>query len=130
MAHEQAQELAMENPGNAVVKAMVINTNKACIKLKTAETNTRKVYEEQVQRHNAKKASMHQKFENVFRKNGIKREHYHGGKFKGVNCIRIMEKCNSLFNSNANNGTPGFLELCRLSKCPTMLEDTLVTKCT
>ena len=33
VAHEQAQELAMANLGNAVVRAMVINANKARIKL-------------------------------------------------------------------------------------------------
>jgi hypothetical protein len=38
-----------------------------------------------------------------------------------------MEKCNSLFIGD--DQTPGFLELCRLSKCPTMLKDNLVTKC-
>ena len=129
VALEQAQELARANPTNVVAKRMEQEANKARIKLKAAESKARKVYDEQVQRHNAKKSSLNQKFENVFRKKGVKREHYHGGKFNGVNCIRIMEKCNSLFNGHGDNGTPGFIELCRLSKCPTMLEDTLVTKC-
>jgi hypothetical protein len=101
--------------------------NKARIKLKGAKSKARKVYDEQVQRHNAKKSSLNQNYENVFWKNGVKREHYHGGKFNGVNCIWIMEKCNSLFIGD--DQTPGFLELCRLSKCPTMLEDNLETKC-
>jgi hypothetical protein len=52
--------------------------NMARIKLKGAKSKARKVYDEQVQRHNAKKSSLNQKFENVFWKNGIlKREHYH-----------------------------------------------------
>jgi hypothetical protein len=49
-----------------------------------------------IQTHNAKKTSLTQLFENVYRKNNISREHYHGGKFNGVICIRIMEKASSL----------------------------------
>ena len=101
--------------------------NKTRIKAKQAESKAKEQYDEQVQRHNAKKVSLNQQFESVFRKNGVKREHYHGGKFNGVNCIRIMDKCNALFLGN--NETPGFLQKCLLSKCETTPEATVEFKC-
>ena len=127
VAHEQAIELANETPGNAMAKTMVVEANKARIKLKQAESKVKKIYNEIIQRHNAKKSSLNQKFESVFRKNGVKREHYHGGKFNGVNCIRIMDKCKALFLGN--DGTPGFLQKCLLSKCSTITEATVNSKC-
>jgi len=48
------------------------------------------------QRHNATKSSLCHQFETVYRSNGIKKEHYHGGKFNGVNCIRIIKQSHSL----------------------------------
>ena len=81
-----------------------------------------------MQTHNAKKSSLNQKFENVFRKNGVKREHYHGGKFNGVNCIRVMDKCKPIFMGN-DDVAPGFLQKCLLSKCTTILENDVATKC-
>jgi hypothetical protein len=130
VAHGQAQELARANPTNAEAKAMEAEANKARIKLKGAETKARKVYDEQVQRHNAKKLSLNQKFENVFQKNGVKREHYHGGKFNGVNCICVMENSRAIFMGGVDNTEPpGFLQKCLLSKCTTILEDDVKTKC-
>ena len=74
-----------------VAKAMEEVANKARIKASKDETKAKKLYEEQIQRHNAKKVSLNQQFESVFQRNGVKREHYHRGKFNGVNCIWIME---------------------------------------
>ena len=47
-------------------------------------------------RHNAKKEFPNQQFKIVYRWNGVKREHYHGGKINGGNCIRIMEMAKKL----------------------------------
>jgi hypothetical protein len=127
VAHQQAMELVKANPTSRMAKAMAAEANGARIKLKKAESKAKGVYEELVQRHNAKKSSLNQKFESVFRKNGVKREHYHGGKFNGVNCIRIMDKCNALFLGN--DGTPGFVQKCLLSKCETITEATVNLKC-
>jgi hypothetical protein len=74
-----------------------------------------------------KKLSLNQKFESVFRKNGVKREHYHGGKFNGVNCIQIMDKCKALFLGK--EGHPGFLQKCLLSKCATTTDMAAESKC-
>jgi hypothetical protein len=109
VAHEQAMELAKATPTSTMARAMALEANKARIKLNKAESQAKKIYDEIVQRHNAKKSSLNQKFESVFRKNGVKREHYHGGKFNGVNCIRIMDRCKSLFLGNGE--TPGFLQI-------------------
>ena len=125
--HKNAQELFKANPTSPIAKAMEGEANKARIKAKQAESKAKEQYEDQVQRHNAKKSSLNQQFESVFRQNGVKREHYHGGKFNGVNCIRIMDKCKDLFLGN--NGTPGFLQKCLLSKCDTIPEVMVELKC-
>jgi hypothetical protein len=90
VAHQQAQELAMANPTNPVAKAMKSEADKTRIKLGGVKAKAKKAFGEQIQRHNAKRSSLNQKFETIFRKNGVKREHYHGGKFNGVNCIRVI----------------------------------------
>jgi hypothetical protein len=85
-----------------------------------------------MQCHNAKKSSLNQQFESVYRRNGIKREHYHGGKFNGVNCIRIMAKAKELLLGDTNgdkNDDPGFLQLCLLSKEATVTEVSVRDKC-
>ena len=66
---------------------MEAQTNKARIEARKAMTQAKQCYDDLVQRHNAKKRSVNQKFEAVFRANGVKREHYHGGKFNGVACF-------------------------------------------
>jgi hypothetical protein len=42
--------------------------------------------------------------EAVYRRWKISREHYHGGKFNGVNCIRIMEKSEEIFGEGGFAG--------------------------
>jgi hypothetical protein len=39
------------------------------------------------------------KLESTYRLFGISREYYHGGNFNGVNCIRIMDKSNEIFDN-------------------------------
>jgi hypothetical protein len=125
--HKQAQHFAKANPASQMAKTMEGEANKTGIKAKQAESIAKEQYDEQVQRHNVKKVSLNQQFESVFWKNGVKREHYHGGKFNGVNCIRILDKCNALFLGN--NETPGFLQKYLLSKCETTPEVTVEFKC-
>jgi hypothetical protein len=60
--------LARANPTNVVAKRMEQEANKARIKLKGAESKARKVYDEQVQRHNAKRSSLNQSLKMSFRK--------------------------------------------------------------
>jgi len=56
-----------------------------------------------VKRHNSRLCSLSQSYDCTFREHKIKKEHYHGGKCNGVNCIRIMEKANLLFATFATS---------------------------
>lgn len=128
-AQQQAEELAaLHGHTTPLAKAMATKANKDRIKAKKAESLAKEFYNECTQRHNAKKMSLNQQFEIVFRRNGVKREHYHGGKFNGVNCIRIMGKSKEIFLGN-EDGTPGFLQKCLLSKCDTISEETVRATC-
>jgi hypothetical protein len=127
-AHQQAKDLASAAPTCAVAKAMERDTNKARIKASKDETEAKQGYNEQVQCHNAKKSSLNQQFETIYRKNGVKREHYYGGKFNGVNCIRIMSSSKDIILGK-DDGTPGFLHCCLLSKQDTVPEAFVQSTC-
>ncbi len=70
--------------------------DKVHIEAKKGDPKAKEEYDEKIQRHNATKSSLCHQFETVYRSNGIKKEHYHGGKFNGVNCIRIIKQSHSL----------------------------------
>jgi hypothetical protein len=95
------------------------DTNKACIKASKDETEAKLGYSDQVQCHNAKKTSLNQQFETIYRKNGVKQEHYHGGKFNGVNCICIMSYSKEIL-LGMEDGSTGFLQACLQSKQATV----------
>jgi hypothetical protein len=119
-AHQQALELLQRNPRHPQAKAMEDQANKARKKASKAETQAKKDYDEQMKRHNAKRSSLNQQFETIYRANGIKREHYHGGKFNGVNCIRIMERTQDIFLGKQD--AAGIIQRCRESKVATVTD--------
>jgi hypothetical protein len=113
VTHQHAiQALAnlVNTPGYQQAKLEERNADKARIIARKAETKAKDQHDDQMQKHNAKNCSLNQQFEIIFRRNDIKREHYHGGKFNGVNCIRIMEKAKELVLGT--EGSPGFLQKC------------------
>ena len=61
------------------------------------ETKAKKQFDDMVKKHNSRLFSLAQNFDEIFRSHNIKKEHYHGGKYNGVNCIRIMDKADLLF---------------------------------
>jgi hypothetical protein len=128
-ALRQSKAVVAANPTNQQAKIAEISANKARIKAAKEETKAREQYDEQLQKHNAKKASLNQKFETVYRQNGVKREHYHGGKFNGVNCIRIMEKCKDIYLGGNDDTAPGFLQKCLQTKVATITDDDVTTTC-
>jgi hypothetical protein len=135
-AQDAASQLHAKNhPGNKELKENAEQTNKERIKAKKAESKAKEGYEELVQRHNAKKDSLNQQFEVIFRRNGIKREVFHGGKFNGVNCIRVMEKSKALFLGKEEEGVvndplhAGFLQKCLLAKTETTTDEEIIAKC-
>jgi hypothetical protein len=127
LAYEQAKELARNAPLCAVAKAMERAANKARIAASKEETKAKEVYSERVQCHNAKKTSLNQQFEIVYRNNGVKREHYHGGKFNGVNCIRIMSMSKEILCGD--DTSTGFLQCCLLSKIEAIPEAVVQSTC-
>jgi hypothetical protein len=74
-ALQQAKAVVAANPTLLQAKAAEASANKARIKAAKEETKAREQYDEQLQKHNVKKSSLNQKFEAVYRKNGVKREH-------------------------------------------------------
>ena len=68
-------------------------------------TKSKKAFEGGTRKRNGRPGSLKSRMEAIYRRFKISREHYHGGKFNGVNCIRIMEKSEDIF------GKGGFLTL-------------------
>jgi len=91
---------------------------------KEARTEQKKAkdnYDEMVKRHNSRIYSLSQSYDIAFRSHNIKKEHYHGGKYNGVNCMRIMEKAKELFNV--------FAALIKANKIDSMTEAVIEVKC-
>jgi hypothetical protein len=125
-AHNHALAVVATHP-TPEARQLVKQTNEARKKAKQEEAAKKVLYSEMIQTHNAKKTSLTQQFEAVYRKNGITREHYHGGKFNGVNCIRIMEQSAPLLLGNEDN-EQGFLQLCIKSKLANVDDAVLESK--
>lgn len=117
------------NPTSQETKELAADARQESTSSKKALTLVKEKYKECMQRHNATKISLKQKFETVFRRNGVQREHYHGGKFNGVACIRIMGKCQEIWMGKEDGTPPGFLQKCLLSKCDTTTEETVTATC-
>jgi hypothetical protein len=126
-AHEQARSLALANPASAPAREMEKEADKARIKAKKAEAKAKELYREFMLTHNAKKTSLNQRFETIYRANNVKREHYHGGKFNGVNCIRIMSNSTSIVLGT--DGAHGFLQLCLQNKTVAVASETVQSTC-
>ena len=135
-----AQEIAKEaNTTLLVAKANReqnnnLETRTALKAATTAKSVARKaliaakgIYDECMQRHNARSGSLAQQFEIVFRNFNIRKEHYHGGKYNGVNCIRIMEKSQQLFIGG--NDHTGFDDLIKSRKKPTVTDAAIDAQC-
>jgi len=89
---------------------------------KSEKTKAQKNHYEMVKRHNAKLVSLSQDFDCIFRAQKIQKEHYHGGKYNGVNCIKIMAKAKALFED--------FSLAIKMKKVPTIDDAVVETKCT
>jgi hypothetical protein len=112
-AHVLAQQFANANPELPHARALEKEADKARKAAKKAESKAKEAYDDKVQQHNAKTNSLNQQFECVFRDNGVKREHYHGGKFNGVNCICIMEASTKIVMGNEESRASFNAVFCR-----------------
>ena len=125
--NQQAQDIAEANKNLPVAQVAATTANAARIAAVKAKSKAKLQFDQEIQKHNAKKDSLNQLFEKVFRKNGVKREHYHGGKFNGVNCIRLMENSKAIFVGDVD--APGFLSLCLDNRCEEATEQMVRLKC-
>ncbi len=67
-------------------------------------TKRKKAYVGLTKNQNGRRGSLKSRMEAIYRLQKISREHYHGGKFNGVNCIRIMEKSEEIFDEGGFTG--------------------------
>ena len=88
---------------------------------KAAERKAKLVYDEMVKRHNSRLFSLSQSFDTVLRSNNTKKEHCHGGKCNGVNCVRIVDKAQVLFAE--------FAATTKQKKVATVSDDEIDAKC-
>jgi len=72
-------------------------------------------------RHNSQLCSSSQGFDTFFRNNGIKKEHCHGGKHNGVNCIDTMDEAVALFDD--------FCSVMKEKKLTTVEDTEITTQC-
>ena len=85
------------------VKRVQVEKNKAV----EERARANKAYEKMIRSHSRRAGSFTTRLEATYRALGISREYYHGGKFNGVNCIRIMEQSTNIFD----NATTLLLEM-------------------
>ena len=98
VAAENAARNEAETPSSTPEHLAVHKDAQAARKVaKKEEAKSKLNCDEMVKRHNSRLCSLSQSFDATFRANGIKKEHFHGGKCNGVNCIRIMDKADELF---------------------------------
>ena len=108
--------------GNTAEAIVLFNEAKAArSNAQKEEKKAKDNFEEMATRHRARLFSLSQIFDNIFRENGIKKEHYHGGKYNGVNCIRIMDKSDRLFDQ--------FKAAIKVKKIQTVSDEDIEAKC-
>jgi len=98
---DSARQLDIEAGNTVVSMALLQSARTARAKAKSEETKAKQVCDEMVKKHNARVYSCSQEFDVIFRSHKVKKEHCHGGKYNGVNCIPIMENAVVLFTEFA-----------------------------
>jgi len=88
---------------------------------KRNEVKARTNFEKQGKQHNTRFCSLSQTHDTTFQSHKITKEHCHGGKHNGVNCIKIMEKAEELFTAFASE--------IKLKKIPTVGDEVINSKC-
>jgi len=129
MAHKAAvlaeaqAKVAAEQPGVTPASLASCKEAKQANKESAREEKQAKDnWDEMAKHHRARLFSLSQAFDNVFRENGTKKEHCHGGKCDGVNCIQIVDKAQTLFND--------FADAIKAKKQATIADAAIDLKCT
>jgi len=116
-----------EQLGNQQSLEALALAKKTCQSARKHEREAKDTYDDSIQKHNATLGSLHQRFEQIFRRNNITREYYHGGKFNGVNCIKIMERATPLFVGDVNED--GFYQKCVAMKQDNVTDGSISEHC-
>jgi hypothetical protein len=91
---------ARENADDSDESAATIRIHQdAKNKASAAKTKANDEYKEMIKIHKIKSGSFHNDLEETCRKLNIVRECYHGGKYNGVNCIKIMNNSDKIIES-------------------------------
>jgi len=99
VAEENAQEHYQATGLTPALMALCREAKVTLAEAKAEQSKAKVVFDEMVKRHNSRLFSLSQTYDTIFRNNKIQKEHYHGGKYNGVNCIKIMEKADLLFEA-------------------------------
>jgi len=122
--HMQAKEterLAGQGGNSPEAIALFKEAKSAKVAARREEKKAKNNFDDMAKCHRARLYSLSQRFDNIFRDNGIKKEHHHGGKYNGVNCIRIMEKSEDMFKQFATET--------KQRKIPTLNDVDIDSKC-
>jgi hypothetical protein len=106
--------ISQRNLDDARALLTILNTPDRRIEVSEAQANknsasstnakSKKAFEALTKNRNGRPESLKSRMEAIYRRWKISREHYHGGKFNGVNCIRIMEKSEEIFGEDGFTG--------------------------
>ena len=118
---ENARVIAAQEGNANEVLAAHAEAKAATKEAKSAERRARINHHEMVEQHNARLHSLSQGFDVIFRSHKTKKEHCHGGKCNGVNCMRIMEKASVLLDE--------FAVLIKTKKIPTKTDAEIDSNC-
>ena len=99
----QARQIGEQAGNTPEIATLLKDAEQARKAARQGERKAKLNFEEMVKRHNSRVYSLSQAFDCTFRANNIKKEHCHGGKCNGVNCIRIMEQADELWTEFASS---------------------------
>jgi len=103
-------------------KELLKQAKAAKAEAKRNEVKARKNLEEKGKQHNARLHSLNQRCDTMFWSHNITKEHCHGGKCNGVNCIKTMAKAEELFTA--------FAAAIKLKKLATVADAVIDSRCT
>jgi hypothetical protein len=126
---KEAAALFKASPNNANAKQLAEAAETARKSASKEETEAGKAYKGMIEKHNAKKASITQQIEAIYKQHGINRKSYHGGKFNGVMCIRVMELAEELVVGLDDRKIPSFLDRILSQKIATITNEAVEEKC-
>jgi hypothetical protein len=97
IAGDLLQEAKDNNDGSDEGDAWVRSAQDEKNAAQSARAKGNDFYQKMLRKHSKDPESFHNKLETICRDLNIVRECYHGGKYNGVNCIKIMKENEQIF---------------------------------